>query len=113
MAALPLPLHRRYIPCKFLWSRNYILCLLALLPPLLTVQSAAQKVLSATPGDSSPTQCQVRVVENKVVASNRERHEVSYHVQPPGIIPDPKVWGGWATLRVNYASDLGLNVRQE
>jgi hypothetical protein len=73
---------------------NYIVCLFATLPFLLTVHSAAQKLagFSATQADSTPTQCQVRVVENKVVASNRERHEVSYHVQPPGIIPNPKVW---------------------
>lgn len=106
---------------EFFRAHNYILCLLALLPPLLTVQSAAQTVVgpglglassqdmgdfsddlfqntgfAAKQGDSSPTQCEVRIVENKVVASNRERREVSYHVQPPGIIPDPKVWPWFA-----------------
>src|SRR5208337_2795698 len=120
-----LPLSHRYILLKFIRAHSYVLCLLAALPFLVTVQAAAQMVVGSGPGsgpglgvgvaashdigsfadgflqnggfaidesDATPTQCQGRIVENKVVASNRERREVSYHVQPPGIIPDPKVW---------------------
>jgi len=102
-----MPVSRLYILCKFLRPHSYTVCLLGLLPLLLPVHSAAQELFgfsapqsgssftqfSSTQSSSNEsTQCQVRVVENKVIASNQERHEVSYHVQPPGIIPDPKVW---------------------
>jgi hypothetical protein len=41
--------------------------------------------------DLAPAQC-AHVVSNDVVVSDDERREVGYHVQPPGIIPDPGVW---------------------
>ncbi len=37
-------------------------------------------------------QCQVHVIANEVIVSDHEREEVGYHVQPPGIIPEPGQW---------------------
>jgi hypothetical protein len=42
--------------------------------------------------ETDPMQCQVRVVGNDVVMSDKERTEVGYHVQPPGFVPDPGQW---------------------
>jgi len=60
----------------------------AALPHVLQ-QTAASPSADA---ESSSGQCQVHVVANDVIVSDHEREETGYHVQPPGIIPQPGEW---------------------
>jgi len=95
-------------------AQNSILCLTVLMAALLACQSAvaqAPKDLillrhagslsesrvvnlpsSADEADSNSDQCRVHVVANDVIVSDHEREEVGFHVQPPGIIPNPGQW---------------------
>jgi len=102
-------------PRRFSGENHHCLAwLLALVPALLAVQSAVAQIparldplrsatrlsdsvsknsLSAAgESNSDSAQCQVHVIANEVIVSDHEREEVGYHVQPPGIIPEPGQW---------------------
>jgi hypothetical protein len=59
---------------------------------LLVAASLQNLGFAAEGSDPVPAQCQVRVIANDVVVSDRERREAAYHVLPAGIIEHPGVW---------------------
>jgi hypothetical protein len=88
-------------------SRNSVLWLLALAPPLFATQSTAQiftnndpaslsdaffQTLGLAATESDPAQCRVRVIANDEVVSAKDWHEVAHHVLPPGVVENPDQW---------------------
>lgn len=72
------------------WSRRTA-ALGSALKLLLLVLLFQRLGFPAGVSDLTAAQC-AHVVSNDVVVSDDERTDVGYHVQPPGIIPDPGVW---------------------
>lgn len=95
-------------------SRNTIVLLLAVAFALCAAQmTSAQTSTAANPlnrvaalphpqiqdslsasvdSGAASTQCPVHVRANNVIVSDHDRQEVGYHVQPPGVIPQPGQW---------------------
>jgi hypothetical protein len=115
-------------PRRFSGENHHCLAwLLALVPALLAVQSAVAQIparldplrsatrlsdsVSKNPlsaageSNSDSAQCQVHVVANEVIVSDHEREEVGYHVQPPGIIPEPGQWPYFAWSDTSLGGD--------
>jgi len=79
------------VTSKSKWSR-WVAAVAAGLQSLLVVVLFQNLGLAAGGSDSAPAQCQVHVVANEVVVSDRERRENAYHALPAGVIPDPSQW---------------------